>query len=204
MTTLAQNQPRLGLTGGIGSGKSTVGNLLKDAGFIIIETDLIARKVLEPSEEGYEKTIDAFGESILNKDKTIHRGLLGQLVFSDPIKRDQLNSLLHPLIRKIWQERYQELSGQNPKVPVVVIIPLLYETNLEAWFSSIACVGCSPCEQVRRLTSRGLSRKEIEQRIVSQLPTERKMEQADLVLWNNGSLALLKAQVKMLCQQWSE
>ncbi len=193
---------RLALTGGIGCGKSAVAALLEDAGFKIVDSDLIAREVVQPGEEGYEKVIDAFGNDILNSDRTIHRGRLGQIVFSDPTRRDQLNSLLHPIIRKRWQARQHDHWEIFPGVPVVVVIPLLFEAGLEFEFDSIACVACSKRIQGERLSARGLSREQVDQRITAQWPVERKMERAGLVIWNDGSLQLLERLTRRLCSQW--
>ncbi|MEM6886188.1 MAG: dephospho-CoA kinase [Verrucomicrobiota bacterium] len=193
---------RLALTGGIGCGKSSVGNLLMGQGFKIVDSDLIARDVVEPGKEGYEKVIDAFGNDILNSDDTIHRGRLGQIVFSEPSRRDQLNSLLHPIIRKQWQMRQQEYWERFPEIPVVVVIPLLFETGLESGFDSIACVACSKQIQRERLSARGLSSGQIEQRLEAQMTVERKMELARYVLWNDGSLALLERLTRQLASRW--
>jgi len=193
---------RFALTGGIGCGKSAVADLLQNNGFKIVDSDLIAREVVKPGREGYEKVIDAFGNDILNRDRTIHRSRLGQIVFSDPSRRDQLNSLLHPIIRKQWQKRQHELWNTFPGVPVVVVIPLLFEAGLESGFDSIACVACSKQIQRERLSARGLSLKQIKQRIEAQMPVERKMELARYVLWNDGSLALLEGLTRQLCSRW--
>jgi len=193
---------RFALTGGIGCGKSAVADLLQNNGFKIVDSDLIAREVVKPGREGYEKVIDAFGNDILNRDRTIHRSRLGQIVFSDPSRRDQLNSLLHPIIRKQWQKRQHELWNTFPGVPVVVVIPLLFEAGLESGFDSIACVACSKQIQRERLSAGGLSLKQIKQRIEAQMPVERKMELARYVLWNDGSLALLEGLTRQLCSRW--
>ncbi|MEM1156723.1 MAG: dephospho-CoA kinase [Verrucomicrobiota bacterium] len=193
---------RLALTGGIGCGKSAVADLLQKDGFRIVDTDLMARMVVEPGQEGYEKVIDAFGNSILNSDGTIHRGRLGQIVFSDPSRRDQLNSLLHPIIRKQWQMRQYESWETFPSVPVVVVIPLLFEAGLESEFDSIACVACSRQIQWERLSARGLSSEQIEQRLKAQMNLERKMELARYVVWNDSSLALLERLTSELAFKW--
>jgi dephospho-CoA kinase len=194
---------RLGLTGGIACGKSTVAAGLSQQGAQVVDSDEIAREVVRPGEKGYEKVIDAFGKDILNRDRTIHRGRLGQIVFSDAIKRDLLNSLLHPIIRERWQARQQELYEVFPGVPVVVVIPLLFETGLESEFDSIACVSCSRWVQEQRLKARGLDFQQLEQRISAQMPVGMKMERAEVVLWNDGSLLLLEAQARRLFSLWS-
>lgn len=197
-------QKRLALTGGIGCGKSTAAEILQNGEFHIIDTDEIARKVVEPGQLGYEKVIDVFGKDILNRDGTIHRARLGQIVFSDPFKRNQLNSLLHPVIRKQWQTRQQEHWDQTPGIPVVIVIPLLFEVGLEEEFDVVACIACSSKNQWKRLFARGLSNQQVEQRIAAQMPVIQKMNLADYVIWNDGSLELLRSQLKWLMSHWGK
>lgn len=187
-----------GLTGGIACGKSEGARYLERHGIPVIDTDAIAREVVEPGREGYKKVIDAFGSSILNSDGSIHRGRLGQWVFSDQEKRDLLNSLLHPLIRSLWKSRRASLQEAHPALPVVVMIPLLFETGVEEEFDLIICIGCSEKNQRLRLAGRGLLEEQMDLRLQSQLAVPEKMEQADFTIWNNGSLGLLKAQVDRL------
>ena len=156
--------------------------------------------MVEPGQEGYEKVIDAFGENILNSDRSIHRGRLGQLVFSDRTKRDLLNSLLHPLIRNLWKSRRAVLLDANPVTPVVVVIPLLFETGVEDDFDFIICIGCSEKNQRARLVGRGLLEKQVDDRMLSQQPVEKKMEKSNFVVWNDGSFDLLKHQLDLLVQ----
>ena len=199
---MAERPKRLALTGGIGCGKSAVADLLLHDGFKIVDSDQIAREVVQPGKEGYKKVIDAFGNDILNKDRTIHRGRLGQIVFSEPSRRDQLNSLLHPIIRKQWQMRQHEFWKVFPEVPVVVVIPLLYEAGLENEFDSIACVACSGSTQKKRLLARGLSSDQIMQRLEAQISVKRKMDLAQFVLWNDGDLSLLERLAQQLRLRW--
>jgi len=199
---MAMHPKRLALTGGIGCGKTTVANRLIKYGFKTIDTDQIAREVVQPGREGYKKVIDAFGNNILNEDRTIHRGQLGHIVFSDPSRRYQLNSLLHPIIRKQWQMRQHEFWREFPEVPVVIVIPLLFETGLENEFDSIACVACSESTQQKRLLARGLSSEQMEQRLEAQMPVKQKMALAELVLWNDGELSWLDRMARQLETRW--
>lgn len=194
----------LGLTGGIACGKTVVSDLLAKEGFSVIDTDQIAREVVAPGEAGYKKVIDAFGQEILNRDRTIHRARLGKLVFSNPEKRILLNQLLHPIIRERWQHRRAEQTEQFPDTPVVVVIPLLYETGCESFFDCVVCVACSRAVQERRLSDRGHDMESIEKRISSQWSVEEKMARADQLIWNDGTVELLREQVGNLAARWCQ
>jgi dephospho-CoA kinase len=193
---------RFCITGGIACGKSEVTSRLAAAGWLIVDTDLIAREQLEPGSEGYKKTVDAFGKNILNDQHLVDRALLGRMVFSDPEKRKVLNSILHPLIRSVTEHRLLEHERQHPEIPAVTVIPLLHETDGESRFDSIACVASSLASQLERLRQRELSEEEAVQRIRAQWPVEEKIKHSHIVLWNNGSLPLLNKQIELLKSLW--
>ncbi|MFH1066760.1 MAG: dephospho-CoA kinase [bacterium] len=193
---------KFGLTGGVACGKSTVGGMLQQWGWRVIDTDAIAHRLYEPGMPAYQKIVDAFGPSVLKGDCTVDRASLGQLVFSDPEKRRLLNSLVHPLIRSAWQQEHNDHLLKHPEIPVFVIMPLLFENRLESWFDAVACVGCSRKEQRARLAARGLDAKQVDQRIEAQWPLEVKMEKSQVVLWNNGSFACLEDQARELNRLW--
>lgn len=190
--------PAYGLTGGIGCGKSTASRLLAERGWEVIDTDQIARQCLAPGEEGYKYVVDAFGPSILNKEQSIDRSALGRIVFSDECSRKRLNSILHPIIRAQWHFRLQQHRLHRPGLPAVVDIPLLFETGAEGAFDRTVCVGCSPAVQQERLAARGWEGEEIRRRIHAQWPLAEKIKHSDLVVWNDGSLELLRQQLERL------
>ncbi len=190
------------ITGGIACGKSAVSNFLQKKGWEVIDTDQIAREQLEPGTEGYKKTVDAFGVNILNRSHLVDRTLLGRMVLSDPEKRKLLNSILHPLIRSVWNNRLQQHLRNSPGVPVVVVIPLLFETGGEDQFDAVACVASPFDFQLERLQQRGMSETEARQWIRVQEPVEEKIRKSHVVLWNNGSLELLNHQTEQLEQVW--
>lgn len=190
--------PVFGFTGGIGCGKSTALQEIARKGWRVIETDRIAREMLEPGQEGYKKVVDAFGPSIVNKDQSIDRSRLGGIVFSDEGFRKRLNSILHPLIRAQWQLRIQQHRLGSPGIPAVVEIPLLFETGAAEAFEHTVCVGCCAATQQQRLFARGWDSKEIERRLRSQWTLEEKMKHSDIVIWNDGSLELLQRQLERL------
>ena len=188
----------IGLTGGIACGKSTVCRHLAGRGWYVIQTDEIGRKCLEPGSWGYKKVIDAFGPSILNKDQSVDRSRLGCIVFSDAASREQLNSILHPIIRDLWQGQLKTHLENHPGIPAVVEIPLLFETGAESSFVRTVSVGCSPEQQLQRMRTRGWDEEEADRRLRAQWPLADKMKMSDHVIWNDGTLALLHAQLERL------
>ncbi|WP_142524603.1 dephospho-CoA kinase [Methylacidimicrobium cyclopophantes] len=185
----------IGLTGGIAAGKSTTSELLRRAGWFVVDCDEIARELLAPGEKTWQKLVDAFGEQILNVDKTIDRRKLGSMVFRCSQLRETLNELTHPAIAERWRKEVKDFRARNPNGKIAVSVPLLYEVALEGEFERILCVGCSYATQVRRLLARGLEREEAEARIRSQWPIEKKAARSDALLWNDGSLKLLEQQL---------
>jgi dephospho-CoA kinase len=195
-------KPRLeiALTGGIACGKSTVAEMLRARGWHVIDTDAIARRVLDPEEKvftAYKNVVDAFGETILSADKSIDRKVLGRLVFADPALRARLNELTHPVIRSAWQHEREERGRTHPTHHLAVMIPLLYECELQAHFRAVWCVGASRATQLRRLVDRGHTAAEAQQRIASQMPVAEKMARATVAFWNEGTVDALERQVQL-------
>lgn len=198
LSSASSPAPVYGLTGGVGCGKSTACRWLAQQGWRVIDTDQIAREVLQPGQEGYKKVVDAFGPSILNDDQLIDRSRLGGIVFSDEGSRNRLNSILHPLIRAQWHFRLQQHRQVAPGIPAVVDIPLLFETGVQAAFDRTVCIGCSAQTQHARLLARGWDAMEIERRRRAQWPLEEKIKHSDSVIWNDGSEDLLQRQLARL------
>jgi dephospho-CoA kinase len=188
----------IGLTGGIACGKSTLAGMLRERGWQIIDTDAIARQILVPGQPTWKNVIDVFGSSILQPDKSIDRKVLGRLVFADPSLRAKLNGITHPVIRSVWQQEREERARTHPIQSLAVMIPLLFECELERYFTSVWCVGASHATQLRRLESRGLTPPEAAQRIASQMPVAAKMERSSVAFWNEGTPAVLQRQVDRL------
>jgi len=194
--------PRLGITGGIATGKSTLSTCLQELGWSIIDSDRVTHDLYRPGAAGAEILVDTFGPSILCSDQSVNRVLLGQIVFADSSKRELLNSRIHPLVRAEWQRQHRELSLSQPGHPVAIIIPLMFEAKTENWFESIACTACSPEEQSRRLGTRGYNTTQINQRLQAQWPLVNKMERSHIIVWNDGSHELLRAQATRLDSLW--
>ena len=185
----------IGLTGGIACGKSTLAEGLRARGWHVIDTDRIAHQLLEPGETVWKNVVDAFGSSILQRDQSIDRKVLGRLVFADPLLRAKLNEITHPAIRSVWQREREERARTHPTHFLAVMIPLLFECELEQMFSAVWCVGASRVTQMNRLKARGLSESEAAQRLASQMPVAEKMARSTVAFWGEGTAATLLLQL---------
>ncbi|TVR49240.1 MAG: dephospho-CoA kinase [Puniceicoccaceae bacterium] len=184
----------LGLTGGMGCGKSTAAGFFRDAGFATLDCDAIVRDLLAEDAEVAAEVAAAFGPEVRSPAGGVDRPLLGRRVFSDPAALQRLESILHPRVHEIWTGRIRA-SDQSRWV---VEIPLLFEKNLENKVDLTVCVACDPEIQFDRLVRRGLSPADIRLRLNRQLPLEEKVARADFVLLNNSSPDFLRDQVNRL------
>ena len=185
----------IALTGGIACGKSTLAEGLRARGWHVIDTDRIAHDVLQVGNETWKNVVDAFGSSILQPDKSIDRKVLGRLVFADPLLRAKLNEITHPAIRSVWQREREERARTHPTHSLAVMIPLLFECELEQMFSAVWCVGASRVTQLNRLQARGLSETEAAQRVASQMPVAEKMARSAIAFWGEGTPTALHRQL---------
>ncbi|WP_448608036.1 dephospho-CoA kinase [Geodermatophilus sp. URMC 60] len=189
---------RIGLTGGIGSGKSTVAGLLAARGARIVDADRIAREVVEPGTPGLEAVVAAFGPGVLAPDGALDRPALAAVVFADPDARRRLDGIVHPLVRA----RAAELVAATPPDAVVVQdVPLLVETGQAGSYDLVLVVEADPGTRVRRLVGRGLSEDDARARIAAQATDEQRRAVADVVLDNSGTVEELEAQVERF---WAE
>ncbi|MFY9140558.1 MAG: dephospho-CoA kinase [Thermacetogeniaceae bacterium] len=190
----------IGLTGGIASGKSAVSAMLKELGAKVISADLISRQVVEPGLPAWRQIVDEFQESILNKDGTINRKKLGEIVFSDPAKLDRLNKITHPYIIAEIEKLLAEHRASGEGV-LVLEAPLLLELGLEHMVDEVWVVAVEPELQLQRLMDRDkLSVREAKLRIEAQMPLEEKLKKADRVIDNSGTLQETKDQLEKI---WS-
>lgn len=192
-------QLRVGLTGGIGSGKSEVSRRLAALGAVLIDADAVAREVVEPGTPGLAELASAFGPDVLRPDGSLDRDKLGTLVFADPALRATLNAIVHPLVGG----RMAELERAAPPGSVVVHdVPLLAENGLTEAYDLVVVVDVPPTQQLDRLVRiRGMAREQAEARMAAQASREQRLAVADIVLDNSGSLAELDRQVADL---WTE
>lgn len=185
----------LGLTGGIGMGKSTSASLLAARGVSVIDTDQIARDLVEPGQPALATIAATFGRDLIDADGKLRRAALAELVFSSPPKRQELESILHPLIRDRWMAQAQEWRKEGQGLGVVVI-PLLFETEAQSQFDAILCTACSSETQLARLRARGWPEPQIHQRLAAQWPVAKKIAASNFVLWTEGVLELHRLQLE--------
>ena len=191
----------IGLTGGIGMGKSTAATHLERMGLAVADTDQIARDVVEPGQPALAEIQEAFGRGVIGTDGTLRREELAQLVFQDDAKRRQLEAILHPRIRQRWLARAQAWRVEKRSMGVVVI-PLLFETNAANEFDRILCVACSAASQRQRLQARGWTPEQIEQRVAAQWPVQKKMDLANHVIWTEPGIDVQGAQLERVVKSF--
>ena len=192
----------LGITGGIGCGKSTAARLFEGAGFRRLDSDALVRERVLTLPAVMAALRARYGDEVfaatVEGGEAVNRAALAARVFSDEAELRWLERLTHPPLFARWREAL----GSAPDARWVIEAPLLFEQALENWFDFTVCVACSPTQQLVRLEQRGLSRELAAQRIAKQLPLARKIERSDFVLWNEGSAEFLKAEVEHLADLW--
>jgi len=189
----------VGLTGGIGAGKSEVSRLLVRAGAVLVDADRIAREVVAPGTAGLAAVVEAFGEGVLGADGALDRPKLGSIVFADPEKLALLNSIVHPLVGA----RSRELEAAAPEDAVVVHdVPLLAENGLAGLYDLVIVVDAAPETQLDRLVRlRGMSEEDARARMAAQATREKRREVADIVIDNDVPLEELERRVR---EVWAE
>ena len=183
----------LGITGGIGCGKSTAGAFFQDQGFRRLDSDVLVRTQVLTSPQVVSAIQERHGE-VITSEGTVDRAKLAARVFPVESELRWLEELTHPVVFGLWRSAFRN----EPTVDWAVEVPLLFEKRLENWFDFTVCVASAPAQQLARLEQRGLSRALAEQRISKQLPLARKIELADFVLWNDGTVQFLQDQVDEL------
>lgn len=192
----------IGLTGGIGSGKSTVAKILAELGAEVINADLVGHEVYQPGTLGFTKVVEAFGDGIVGDDGTIDRKKLGPIVFGKPEALAMLNRIVHPLIAEAVEERIETRRSEGAQRPIVVEAAVLIEANWLPLVDEVWVVIASPKAVVERVNAeRGLPAAQIEARMKAQISDEERRAHASLVIENTGSLADLRAKVE---KEWKE
>lgn len=190
---------KVGLTGGIGAGKSEVSRLLRARGAVIVDADRIAREVVEPGTPGFDAVLKEFGPTVLTPEGTLDRARLASIVFTDPARLEALNAIIHPLVA----ERSAELEAAAGEDAIVVHdVPLLAENGLAPLYDVVVVVDASPSTQLDRLVRlRGMSEEDARARMAAQADREERRAVADLIVDNDGPLADLERQVD---EVWAE
>jgi dephospho-CoA kinase len=190
----------VGLTGGIGSGKSTVARMLEERGAVVFDADVLAREAVEPGTPGHDAVVERFGPNVLLPGGALDREALASIVFADPAARRDLEAIVHPEVRRLFAEGCDRYQGTD--AVVVFGAPLLVETGMHTAFDVLIVVTAPVERQVERLMrDRGMSEAAIRARIDAQLPLEQKAEVADVLIDNDGSLEDLERRVDLV---WGE
>ena len=192
---------KIGLTGGIGSGKSTVAKLLEHEGFPVVDADKIAREIMEPGSPVLDEVAAAFGDDLINEDGSLDRGELARRAFVDKPSTEKLNSITHPAIRAESERRFAAAEAAGEPA-VIYDMPLLVELGMHRGMDLTVVVDVDAEERVRRLTmSRGLDEADARARIAQQIDDATRKAAADIIIDNNGDEEDLKPQVEKLVQQ---
>ena len=186
----------IGLTGGIGSGKSTVSAMLQELGATVVDADEGARAVVEPGQPALMEIRERFGDDVLGADGALDRDRLADVVFADDGARRDLNAITHPRVRA-WMAGQMQVAAAAGAATVVLDIPLLFESGLTAGLDDIVVVWCPPETQVARAVGRGLREEDVRARIAAQMPLDEKRERATAVIDNSGTPDRTRAQVEV-------
>jgi dephospho-CoA kinase len=195
---------RVGLTGGIGCGKTTVAAMMRELGCHVLNADTMAHALIAPGESAYQEICRSFGEDILAADKSIDRARLAAMVFSDPAKLKLLNAIVHPRVLREVDRELERLAQAEPHGVAVVEAALLIEAAYHTRLDRLVLVTCTPEQQLDRLTNpafgRAMSREQADQRIAAQMPLEEKRKLPHDEIDCSGSLAYTKQQVQTLVE----
>ncbi|MDP9146532.1 MAG: dephospho-CoA kinase [Acidobacteriota bacterium] len=192
---------RLGLTGGIASGKSTVGAMLRDLGFTVLDADSIAHRLIAPGTPANEEILREFGTSIANGEKTIDRAALAKIVFADAKKLSTLNAIVHPRVEAHILSEFAELQRDSSRKAAFVEAALIVEAGLDKVLDGLLVAWCKPEQQIARLVARGFTEEDARRRIAAQLPIEEKLRRATERIDCSGSLAETQRQVQQLADK---
>jgi len=185
----------VGLTGGIGTGKSTAARMLERRGAVVFDADVLARQAVAPGTSGFDQVLERFGPNVLAPGGGLDREALASIVFSDPAARRDLEGIVHPEVRRMFAEGCEEYRDSDRVV--VFSAPLLVETGMHTAFDLLIVVSAAVATQIRRLMrDRGMAERDVQARIAAQLPLEAKAEVADILVDNEGTLEDLERRVE--------
>ncbi len=193
---------RVGLTGGIASGKSVVGRYMQANGAYLIDADVLARQAVCPNTPVWNKVVKVFGRTILNKNGDIDREHLGAIIFANQKRREQLNNLIHPWVYAEYQRQAEIIARDNPRAILLFDVPLLFETHAEKLFDHIILAYVDKQTQIQRIIERdGLRRSEALRRIAAQLPLSKKRQRVSYVLDTREPLPDLRKTTRRLYKE---
>ncbi len=192
----------VGVTGGVGSGKTTVSKMFEEEGAYLIDADQIGRELIQPRSPAWKELLRVFGRTILQKNGTIDRSQLANLVFTNRRKRRLLNDILHPRIRREMMKKAREIARKDPQAIIIFDVPLLVETGFHREMDRVVVVTSKETQQIRRLKKRaGLKEEEARRILSSQWDIEKKVKVADFVIPNEGSLKQTRTCVREVFQE---
>jgi dephospho-CoA kinase len=187
----------VGLTGGLGTGKSTVARMLEKRGAVVFDADVLARQAVAPGTPGFDQVVERFGPNVLAPGGGLDREALASIVFSDPAARRDLEGIVHPEVRRMFAEGCEEYRDSDRVV--VFSAPLLVETGMDTAFDLLIVVSAPVATQIERLMrDRGMAERDVQARIAAQLPVEAKAEVADILVDNEGTLEDLEHRVELV------
>lgn len=193
----------IGLTGGLGSGKSTVAQLLRDRGVNVIDADEMARLAVGPGSKGLDQIVQKFGTDVQSPDGSLNRAALAEIVFGDSVKLAELEAIIHPVVRELTAAARAKAEAAGAKI-AFYDVPLLYEKNMSDQFDAVVVVNSGLEVQIERAMSRdGFTRDQVLARVNSQLPLAEKVRRADFVIQNTGAMSDLIPQVETLLKKFA-
>ena len=192
---------KVGLTGGIATGKTTVASMLRDRDVPVLDADPLGHELLEPGQAAYDEVVAVFDEDILDANGKVNRAKLGRVVFADPQKRERLNQILHPRILEVAQKWFAALDGPDSPPFAVVEAALIFEARYNRNLDKIIVCWCRPEQQFERLALRGLSADEANQRISAQMPLDQKRKLADEMIDCSSSIEETELQVDRVVEK---
>ena len=189
---------RLGLTGGIASGKSAVAAMLRELGFAVLDADGLAHKLIEPGQPAYDEVVKEFGSSIVDASGRVDRTKLGAIVFADQAKLDRLNAIVHPRVAEVVFSQFEAWRRSGVPDAAFVEAALLIESGIHKKLDGLVVAWCTPEQQLERLLARGLSETEALRRMAAQLPVEEKLRLASEKIDCSGTREETRRQVEAL------
>lgn len=187
----------IGITGGVGMGKSTAAKLLREQGVPVVDSDDLAREVVAVGEPALAEIADTFGAEFLDAKCKLDRGKMAAHIFGNDAERKKLEAIIHPRVRERWITQMEAWRADNMPLSVVVI-PLLFEVGAEGEFDSVICVACTGNTQRARLRAREWDDAQIDARIAAQMEVTEKIKRADQVVWTEGDISLLREQLQRI------
>ena len=189
---------RVGLTGGIGCGKSVVAAMLREQGFLVLDADTLAHQLVEPGQPAYDDVLREFGKGVCDASGKIDRAKLAAIVFAEPAKLARLNQIVHPRVAEAQERQFTEWQRTHPRGVAVVEAALLVEAGAHNRLDRLVVVWCRPEQQIQRLRERGMSAEEAQRRIASQMPLEEKRRLAEFQIDCSGTIEDTRQQVERL------